>query len=255
MRERSWLPHNWAVARATALLVIRARQGAGGVSEANMPAITALVAQLKRRDRTNVFVDGEFALGLSNTLAAELRVGQELTAEDIARLQARDAVEQAYYRTLNYLSYRPRSVDEITRYLIGKGMTQEVIDQVQARLRRAGLVDDVQFAEFWVQSRESFRPRGRWALGRELRAKGVAPEVVEAAVAEVDEENGAMRVARKALGHLAHLDRDTFYRRLLGRLQRRGYGYGVCRHVVDTLWDELHGADADPEQRARPDHE
>ena len=42
-----------------------------------MPAITALVAQLKRRDRTNVFVDGEFALGLSNTLAAELRVGQE----------------------------------------------------------------------------------------------------------------------------------------------------------------------------------
>ena len=64
-----------------------------------------------------------------------------------------------------------------------------------------------------------------------------------------------MRVARKALGHLAHLDRDTFYRRLLGRLQRRGYGYGVCRHVVDTLWDELHGADADPEQRARPDHE
>ena len=64
-----------------------------------------------------------------------------------------------------------------------------------------------------------------------------------------------MRVARKALPHLVHLERDVFYRRLLGRLQRRGFGYGICRRVTDILWDEVHGEGSDSEQRAWPDDE
>ncbi len=217
-----------------------------------MPVITALVEQKERRGRTSVFLDGEFAFGLDDLLAMGLRVGQELPAAEIASLQHREAVESAYQRALHYLSFRPRSEEEMARYLSGKEVPAEAAEEVLARLRGAGLVDDRRFALSWVENRESFRPRARWALQRELRGKGIDGELAEAAVSEVDELAGAMRVGRKALPHVARLEHDLFVRRLLGRLQRRGYGYETARRVVDALWAEMHPEPPDP--RARPDH-
>lgn len=204
------------------------------------PTVTALVAQKRNRDRANVFLDGEYAFSLSNVLAAELRVGQELSPEEIRTLRERDAVERAFSRSLNYLSYRPRSEEEMSRYLRDKGVDDAAAEQVLSRLRRSGLLDDEAFARFWVDNREAHRPRSRWALGVELRRKGVPSEAIDSAVSSVDEDASAMRVARKALHRYAHLDRDIFYRRLLGRLQRRGFGYATARKVVDTLWGEIH---------------
>jgi len=204
------------------------------------PTVTALVAQKRNRERASVFLDGEFDFGLSKMLAAELRVGQELTQQEIRNLQQRDVVEQAHDRALHYLSYRPRSEEEVVRYLRDKGVDDDAIESVLTRLRHAGLVNDQEFARFWVDNRETHRPRSRWALGVELRRKGVASDVIDSAVSSVNEDVSAMRAARKVLHRFANLDRDTFYRRLLGRLQRRGFDYGVSRKVVDALWSEIH---------------
>ena len=59
-----------------------------------MPAgkITALRAQAKDPQRVNVFVDGEFAIGvgLTTITKAGLHVGKQLTAEEFARLERFD---------------------------------------------------------------------------------------------------------------------------------------------------------------------
>lgn len=212
-----------------------------------MATITALTAQKQRRGRVNVFLDGEFAFGLDGLLASELRVGQVLSQEEIALLQHQEAVADAYNRSLHYLSFRPRSEQEMTRYLSGRDVPPEAINEVLGRLRSAGLVDDRQFAQLWVENRETFRPRGRFALKQELRAKGIATDVAASVLDVVNEDAGAMRVGRKALPQLARLERDVFYRRLLGRLRRRGFGYPVARRAVDALWSELHPQRSDLE--------
>ena len=79
--------------------------------------ITALKLQKRNKDRVNVYLDDEFAFGLSRIVAAWLRTGQELTEEKIAELQAQDNVEVALQRALNFLSYRPRSEEEVRRNL------------------------------------------------------------------------------------------------------------------------------------------
>ncbi len=205
-----------------------------------MPQVTAIKAQQRRRDRANIFLDGEYAFSLQKILAAELVRDQELTTQEIAELQARDLAERAYERSLRYLSYRPRSEQEMRRYLENKDVEPDVISQVIDRLRRMRLLDDAAFAEFWVENRESFRPRGAWALRGELRQKGVASEVIEEALSDLDEESAALRASEQAVRRYARLDYETFFRRFVGYLQRRGFPYGLSRRMVELRWSELH---------------
>ena len=203
--------------------------------------------QRRRRDRVNVYLDGDYAFSLQAILAAELRRGQALSDVEIEALQARDAAESAYDAALRYLSYRPRSEREIRRYLARRELDEEAITEVLARLRRQGFSDDRAFAQFWVENREAFRPRGRYALRAELRLKGVDEGTIAAALEGVDEEESARRAAQGALRRLSRQDEPTFRRRMLGHLQRRGFGYEVARRVTESLWRELEAERADGE--------
>ncbi len=204
-----------------------------------VPEVTAIKAQRRRKDRANVYLDGEYAFSLQKMLAAQLVVGQQLSSQEREALEAQDVVERAHERALHYLTYRPRSAQEVQRYLERKQVPPEVISQVVERLKRARLLDDAAFAEFWIENRETFRPRGAWALSSELRQKGVAPDVIQAALADLDEEDSAHRAGEQALRRYARLDHDTFFRRMMGYLQRRGFGYGISRRVAEHCWDEL----------------
>jgi regulatory protein len=109
--------------------------------------ITALKAQKRNHQRINVYLDDEFAFGLSRFVAAWLHVGQYLSSEKICQLQIADAEEVAYQRALNFISYRPRSKAEVRKNLKKHATPEEVLPAVFERLCRAGLVDDVQFAQ------------------------------------------------------------------------------------------------------------
>jgi regulatory protein len=201
--------------------------------------VTALKVQAKNKRRVNVYLDGTFAFGLPDTVAASLRVGQLLSDEEGVALQRRDTVERAYERALRFLSYRPRSCEEVARYLAGKQVPEDVAGEVIARLQNAELLDDGAFARYWVENRQSFRPRGTMALRYELRRKGVDEGAIKAAIEEVDESEGAYRAAQAQARRLAGVDRETFRRRLGGYLSRRGYAYATVRETIERLWREL----------------
>ena len=152
-----------------------------------MGTITALSAQVKNPDRVSVFVDGEFVCGLALEVAAGLRVGQSISAADLADLEQREEIYQARERALGLLARRPRSSSEIARHLrrhrISDGVVQVVIDD----LTEKRLIDDSAFAAFWVEQRETFRPRSRLALRQELSQKGIEREVVSEALDGLDE--------------------------------------------------------------------
>jgi regulatory protein len=200
--------------------------------------ITALKVQTKNKRRVNVYLDGAFAFGLPDIVAATLRVGQELTDDEVAGLRRRDDEERTYDRALHFLSYRPRSVEELRRYLNGRQVPDDLIAETIARLERAGLLDDREFARFWVENRTSFRPRGALALRYELRSKGVSSGDIEAAVGALDEEEAAYQAGLPQAERHRQADRDTFYRRVGGFLRRRGFSYATARETVERLWRE-----------------
>src|SRR5207249_6761662 len=126
--------------------------------------ITALSPQLKNKERVNVYLDDKFAFGLAAIVAARLKVGQTLGDDELARLRALDEAEEAYNKTLNYLSYRPRSRAELDKYLKDKRVSDETRSQVLKRLDNLKLVDDEEFARYWRSEERR--------VGKECRAGG-----------------------------------------------------------------------------------
>lgn len=203
------------------------------------PKITALKTQKRNSQRINVYLDEEFAFGLSRYAAAWLQLGQELSPEKIKELQDVDAQEVAYQRALNFISYRPRSEAEVRKNLKKHDTPEEVIPEVLDRLRRIGLVDDVQFAQTWVENRSTFRPRGRRALVAELRQKGIGDEAIDEALFDLDEDSLAYQAALKQSRKYKGLDWQNFRQKMSAFLARRGFNYGVAKPVIEQVWSEM----------------
>jgi regulatory protein len=201
--------------------------------------ITALRFQKRNKDRVNVYLDGEFALGVAAIVAAPLRVGQTLSDVEIEALRRHDGVERSYEKALNFLSYRPRSTEEVRRNLRKKQVDAEVIEAVIERLLRAGLLDDGEFARYWVDNRVKFNPRGARALRHELWSKGVSDRIIDETLEDFTEESAARQVAQAGIRRYKHLDRETCRRRLSAYMARRGFSYAVIKPLVHEMLDQI----------------
>jgi regulatory protein len=219
-----------------------------------MPAgtITALRAQAKDPKRVNVFVDGEFAIGVSLATITNsgLYVGKQLSAEDFERLEHIESGDKAYQAALRFLEARPRSSAEVRERLARKAFAPEAIDSAVERLAGLKLIDDAAFARFWVENRQIYRPRGKSALRDELRRKGIDAGLIAGVLGDEeligDEAEKALALAHAALGKYADAaDRHAFARRMGGYLQRRGFSFEIVRPIVDRLWAELRQAAVD----------
>lgn len=206
-----------------------------------MPTITSLETQQNDPERINVYLDGKFGFGAARlvVLTHHLSEGQEIAEEEVEALRREDALERSYAAALNYLSFRPRSSREIEDYFRRRKFDPEVTPLVLERLERLGLVDDREFARFWVENRQTFRPRGSRALRMEMRQKGVASEVIDEALEELgDEESASLDAARRKMLSFANLDEREFKRKMVAYLQRRGFPYDVAATATRKLAQE-----------------
>lgn len=205
-----------------------------------MKKITALEVQRKNPNRVNIHLDGEFAFGLARITAAWLKVGDTLSEEKIASLQAEDMRERALQQALLFLSYRVRSEKEIRQNLKKHEYSEDAIEHTMSRLRENRLANDNEFAQTWVENRNTFRPRSRRALTMELRQKGLDEETVKQAVANVDENALAYETAQKRAPRFKDLEWNEFRKKLSDHLARRGFPYSIVTSVVTRLWNEMH---------------
>ncbi|MFD0397780.1 recombination regulator RecX [Kitasatospora sp. NPDC127121] len=160
------------------------------------------------------------------------RAGAEETADPETR--ARDIC-------LRLLTGAAKSRKQLADALRKREIPDDVADEVLTRLEEVGLIDDAAFAAAWVESRHAVRGLSRRALAQELRTKGVAADLVEQAVAQLDhddETEAARALVDRKLRSTRGLDPQVRMRRLVGVLARRGYSEGLAFRVVRSALDE-----------------
>lgn len=201
-----------------------------------MSQITAIKPQEKRKNRFNVYLDGQFGFAISNELLVRegLKLGQELSSEKTEELVAKDRLGRAQDRAYHFLSYRPRSEKEIYDYLGKKKLKDEEKEKIIKKLKEEKLIDDLEFARWFLEQRQTFRPKGSYALRQELRQKGIGEKIIDQVLPNKEEE---LSLAKKALvkaekKYASFLGREK-KEKLMAYLRRRGFSWEAVKKAVD----------------------
>jgi len=140
---------------------------------------------------------------------------------------------------LRLLERTRRTRSDLTRRLRDKGYVAATVEQVIERLAAVGLVDDVEYARAYLETRLRRRSAGWRRLEQDLRARGVSADDVAAARARLeeregpeDEAAGARRVIAQAARRYAGLDPRTRRQRLYALLARRGFDGDVIEAAL-----------------------
>jgi regulatory protein len=216
--------------------------------------ITALDPSPRRPDWWHISIDGVYACSLdgATVIAEALMPGLELTDADVRRLRVLAEESRLMDAALSFLTVRPRSRAEVRRRLLQPRRNRvvpstEAVDRVLDTLAEKHLLDDREFADYWVEQRERFSPRSSYALAQELRQRGVDRDTADAVVGAGRDSQRALDAARQRLRAISGADYETFRAKLTAFLQRRGFSYSIARETVRALWEETHGARPDAE--------
>jgi len=209
--------------------------------------ITSIKAQKRNRQRVNIYLDGQFAFGLSKFVAAWLEPGRKLSEVDIHKLLEEDTYEVALQKAMQFINHRPRSIEETRRRLIEKGFSDEVVKTTLEKLQEIDWLDDLEFARQWVENRNTFHPRSARLLTYELRLKGVADETIQQALKKYggNETELSYQAGIKKAKQCQNEEKTDFFKKVGGFLVRRGFQYSIVKPTVERLWDEF----ASPEHK------
>lgn len=203
--------------------------------------VTNIAAQVRNPDRVNISVDGtyRFSLMLSQVIDYGLKVGLEIDDEVLQKLEEESAFGKLYQRTLEYSLVRPRSEREVRDYLykktlsrpvrskktgevsIRQGVSSSLTNRVLAALIDKKYVNDMVFAEFWVNHRFMKKGISSRRLRQELASKGIDKTIIDQVLqdSERNDNSELMKVIEKKR---KRYDDDT---KLMQYLTRQGFGY------------------------------
>lgn len=147
-------------------------------------------------------------------------------------------------KALKFLSFRPRTkkemVSKLQNIVIKRGISQAILDKVILDLEQKNLINDKEFVTWWINQRDTFRPKGRKLIKIELRNKGIEKEIIDEVLEEEENPKShefemALTLAQKRISRLSSYSKEKVEEKITALLSRRGFNWEVVHKVIDTI--------------------
>ncbi len=221
--------------------------------------ITKLEYQKKDPNRVNVYVDEKFVAGLetNDIIRLGLYKGQEISPTELNKIISESEFGKLFNAVLNFLSFRPRSEWEVRQYLERKirfkkeeirkreqiNKAQKIIENIIDKLRQIGQINDEEFARWYLEQRQTFRPMGEKGLKYELLKKGIPRDTIakllDSYIAKDETRPSDYELAKRALKKKFRHESamKQFDNKAIIKMQRflasRGFDWDTIKEVVD----------------------
>ncbi len=151
-----------------------------------------------------------------------------------------EVIEKAKKAAFRLFRYRPRSERELLARLKARGWDDSIAQEVVARFKRVGLIDDRQMAEAFVQSALSdTQPHSRFEVRYKLKSLGISDEVVEEVLSVWTDEveyQMAERYIKRRLAGITHPNQRDIQRAFRAAMQK-GFELNAIRSAVRSFGD------------------
>ena len=205
--------------------------------------ITSISPQTNHPDRYSVFINDKFAFGISafDLLTLSLKEGNVLSdAEYKDILNSLDESKCQDYAN-GLISAKMYTEKKLRQKLKDRNFSDDTINIVVLRLKEYGYIDDVVYAEMFVN--EVKQKYGTYKIRQKLFERGVPIEVIEEALTELDNLDTAVSHLKTKLRCKPVQSEDV--PKLLRFLAQKGFSYDDAKQAlskymedINTLYDE-----------------
>jgi regulatory protein len=154
--------------------------------------------------------------------------------------------ERAKNIALKLLDKGPKSSAQLLEALEKNEIPSEIAIAVVKRFTEVELLDDKAYAEDIAAASRKTKGLARSMVKRKLADKGLDQELIDAVAEDISDEDElsvATELAIKRLGQLSSYGPEVRKRRLVGFLQRRGFGSSIVFEAIREA--EVHAVKSD----------
>ena len=199
--------------------------------------ISSIEPQKKKKDRYNVYTDGEYRCSLcaESLVVYDIKQGVSVSESIINEAVEADNYRYAFDSAAAILSYGMKTASQLKEKLMNKGIDESAIDKAIIKLEDYGYVNDEKYADDYVRSAVSEARFGRKVIEFKLKQKGLPNEVVSKAIEGYTQED-EQRIAHSRFLILKDKykgeDKRKAMHKIYSSLMRLGFSYDVINSVL-----------------------
>ena len=168
------------------------------------------------------------------------RISKTSAEEPVRSATPEQIRSRTFQRAAKLLAAKPRSIAELRERLLERqGVTENLVDEVIARLKEYGYLDDERYALSYASLKVKQRPIGRRRLQQELKTKqvpnAIADEALDSVYAETPEEDLIDRAIEKRVRFRGHPKTRLEAKSLFDHLLRQGFAFELVSEKVRRI--------------------
>jgi len=212
--------------------------------------ITKIEIQKKNLKRYNLYIDGEFKMGIHEDVIVSLGLYVNMVIDDhmLEDILMKEVYAKAKADALNYISYRMRSESEVKTKLYELGNTEDMVNVTIDFLYEYGYLNDYEFTKSFIHDKATLSRHSLYRIKHDLKIKGVSSKVIEKAISYYNDQmidfdyDNAKVLSLKKYKQLSNKKKYSEYelkQRVYQALSQKGFNiYTVKDALEDALNEE-----------------
>jgi regulatory protein len=205
----------------------------------------------------NVYINEYWAFSAPIDMVSQFNLfpDKELSDKDLEKLLFAAVFQVLYQKCFRLISLRPRSSYEIKLYLIKQlkksdkyGQKYSVnkpslINQITSKLTEKHYLNDLDFANWWIEHKSKRLLKGKKILELELLKKGINQENIKTALHQIDSldnRQNMLKLIEKIAGKLKNknLNKAKLKQSIYQKLYFRGFDSQEIGNQIDEFLDK-----------------
>lgn len=205
-----------------------------------MQKITSIQEQRKNKNRVNIYINNTYSFSCNKEIIVKhkLKEGSNIDKDNISKLVEETNKKHSFEMSLHYLSFKPRTKQEVIDYLLKKGFENDIINNTLEKLILYKFIDDKKYAINFINNAIREKKKSSNLVKTDLIKKGIDIKIVEESISIFSYNINldiANEISNKYFNKKQNLPFKQFKDKLSQLLLRKGFSWEIVNNCIANL--------------------